>query len=152
MCLEPSREIDLRPKGNCRLIRMFISCTLALVSSGLAQTTEPRSSPAPAPSPKPAPADDADFHAASAAPGPLVRNLVDDQKAIWSSPLKARIEDLNWLAPVVGLAGGLINADSEISSRMSTTNTFTRHSGTASNGGLCLMLDGTEKLYMMGNG
>src|SRR5260370_14192615 len=95
MCLEPSREIDLRPKGNCRLIRMFISCTLALVSSGLAQTTEPRSNPASAPSPKSAPADDGDFHVASAAPGPLVRHLVDDQKCLWSSPFTPRNELCN---------------------------------------------------------
>src|SRR5260370_25937900 len=111
---------------------MFLWGSLVLVPSALAQATDPGSSPASAPSPKPAPADDGDFHAASAAPGPLVRNLVDDQKAIWSSPFKARIEDLNWLGPVVGLTAGLIHADSEISSRISTTNTFTRHSGTAS--------------------
>src|SRR5215831_20602794 len=57
-----------------------------------------------------------------------------------SSPFKARIEDLNWLAPAVGLTAGMINADSELSSRISTTGTFTKHSGTVSNAGLALMV------------
>jgi len=42
-------------------------------------------SSAPAPSSKPWPAKDENPRPASAAPGPLLRNLVDDQKNIWTS-------------------------------------------------------------------
>jgi hypothetical protein len=129
---------------------MFFSCTLALASSGLAQTTGDESHPASAPHTKSSRAADADLHAASAAPGPLLRNLVDDQKNIWTSPFKARVEDLNWLAPAVGLTAGLINADAEVSSRISTTGTFTKHSGTVSNAGVALMVGGAGSLYLVG--
>src|SRR5262249_48379821 len=113
---------------------MFLWCTMAFASAGPAQTPESRSDPGSAsPRSKKPPAGDDQSHKASVAPGLLLRNLVDDQKNIWSSPFKARIEDLNWLAPAVGLTAGLINADSELSSRISTTRPFTKPPGTASN-------------------
>ncbi|HEU5414607.1 MAG TPA: hypothetical protein VFW31_12650, partial [Candidatus Angelobacter sp.] len=41
--------------------------------------------------------------AATVVPGPLLRNIVYDQKTIWTSPFKAKVEDLNWIVPMVGL-------------------------------------------------
>lgn len=131
---------------------MSFWCMVVLASSGLAQTpgTGGNSSPASRAPDKPSPGDEQDVHTASAAPGPLLRNLVDDQRTIWTSPFKARIEDLNWLAPAAGLTAGLINADAEISSRISTTGTLAKHSGTVSNAGLALMLGGTGGMYVLG--
>jgi Capsule assembly protein Wzi/PAP2 superfamily len=130
---------------------MFIWCAMSLASAGLAQTAESgrEHGSAAARSEKSSAADDQSHHA-SAAPGPLLRNLVDDQKDIWTSPFKARVEDLNWLAPAVGLTAGLINADSELSSRISTTGTFTKHSGTVSNAGVALIVGGAGSLYLVG--
>src|SRR5579872_2762121 len=76
-------------------------------------------------------ADDSDH--ASLAPPKLLRNLAEDQKDIWTSPFKARTRDLNWLLPLTGVTVGLINADSELSSRLSTTDTLGKRSGTLSN-------------------
>jgi Capsule assembly protein Wzi/PAP2 superfamily len=141
----------LRLAGYNGFVVMFVWCTIAFASAGLAQTAESRREPgsAPARSEKSSAADDQSHHA-SAAPGPLLRNLVDDQKNIWTSPFKARVEDLNWLAPAVGLTAGLINADAELSSRISTTGTFTKHSGTVSNAGVALMVGGAGSLYLVG--
>src|SRR5215472_7693339 len=87
---------------------------------------------------------------ASAAPGALLRNFAGDQESIWTSPFKARIEDMNWLVPIAGGSAGLINADAELSSRISGTGTFTKHSSTISNAGVSAMVGGTGSLYLLG--
>lgn len=91
-----------------------------------------------------------DGSGASAAPAQLMRNLAQDQKAIWISPFKAKIEDLNWLVPMAGITAGLISADAELSSRISTTNAFARHAGTISNAGFAAALAGSGGLYFLG--
>ncbi len=87
---------------------------------------------------------------ASASPAAFLRNFAEDQQTIWSSPFKVRIEDLNWLVPAAGLTAGLINADAELSSRISGSGTFSRHSSTISNAGVALMVGGTGSLYLLG--
>lgn len=87
---------------------------------------------------------------ASLVPSTFISNLAQDQRDLWSSPFKARIQDLNWLVPVAGLTAGLINADSELSSRISSTGTLARHSSTFSNAGLALALGGSGGIYLLG--
>jgi len=91
-----------------------------------------------------------DDHYASANPGKFLRNLAHDQKTIWTSPFKARIEDLNWLVPLTGLSVGLINADAELSSRIEGTSSLGRHGSTVANGGVALLLGGSGSLYLLG--
>lgn len=86
----------------------------------------------------------------SAVPSQFVFNVLRDQKNIWSSPFKARIQDLNWIVPIAGVTAGLINADAELSSRIDTTGTFARHAGTISNAGVALALGGAGGLYLLG--
>lgn len=87
---------------------------------------------------------------AGLAPPIFLRNLADDQKTLWSSPFKARVEDLNWLIPIAGITAGLINADSELSSRVSTSGTLAAKSSTISNAGLAVAVGGTGSLYLLG--
>jgi hypothetical protein len=87
---------------------------------------------------------------ASLSPYLFLRNLADDQKTLWSSPFKARVQDLNWLVPLAGLTAGLINADSELSSRISNTGTLVTRSRTFSNAGLAIALGGSGGLYLLG--
>ena len=91
-----------------------------------------------------------DSRAATAAPLGFARNFAGDQQAFWTSPFKARIQDLNWLAPITGLTVGLMKSDAELSSRISGAGTFTRHSSAAANGGLALLEGGTTGLYLLG--
>ena len=91
-----------------------------------------------------------DEHPATALPGPFFKNILYDQKTIWTSPFKARIEDLNWIVPVVGFTAGMINADAELSSRIDATGTFSRHAGTISNAGLAAAVAGGGGLYLLG--
>lgn len=94
--------------------------------------------------------EDASKRQASLVPQRFFRNLAFDQRQIWTSPFKARVQDLNWLVPMVGLTAGLINADAELSSRIDTTGTFSRHSTTVANAGLATMVAGGGGLYLLG--
>jgi hypothetical protein len=87
---------------------------------------------------------------ATVVPGPFLRNIVYDQKTIWTSPFKAKVEDLNWIVPMVGLTAGMINADAELSSRIDTTGSFSKHAGTISNAGLAAAVAGGGGLYLIG--
>ncbi len=91
-----------------------------------------------------------DYEPASASPPVFLRNLARDQKAIWTAPFKARIQDLNWIAPMVGLTAGLINADAELSSRIDTTGTFSKHGSTIANAGVAAMVGGAGGMYLLG--
>jgi len=91
-----------------------------------------------------------DPHPASLVPPVFINNLAQDQKEIWSSPFKARIEDLNWLVPIVGVTAGLINADSELASRISATGRLAKHSSTLSNVGLAVAIGGGGGMYLWG--
>ena len=106
--------------------------------------------PAPTPVPKPPAAGRSDSDQASLVPTRFLRNLAVDQKDIWTSPFHARIRDLNWLVPAIGLSAGLVNADAELSSRLSTTGSGYKHAGTISNGGLAAMVAGSGGLYLIG--
>src|SRR5215472_12752583 len=111
-----------------------------------AQTTQNQSPDTSDPTRSTAPA----VYPASAAPGPALRNLLRDQEDIWTSPFKARVQDLNWILPMAGVAAGALNADKELSSRISTTGTLARQSNTASNAGLGLALGGPGLLWVAG--
>jgi hypothetical protein len=124
------------------LLFAFTAASWGQVSDGMAST------PTPSPTPKAFSVDDT--HAASDNPVQFMRNLGRDQKAIWTSPFKARIQDLNWLVPMAGLTAGLINADAELSSRINVNNTFPKHSGTVSNVGVGIALGGSAGLYLLG--
>jgi membrane-associated phospholipid phosphatase len=100
--------------------------------------------------PQPAPQGEKERPEASASPKGFLRNIARDQKDIWTSPAKVRVNDINWLAPMAGLTAGLINADEEFSSRLSNTGTLFKRSSTASNAGVAAMLAGTGSLYFLG--
>ena len=88
--------------------------------------------------------------AASVVPGPFIRNLAFDQKTIWTSPFKATTRDLNWVAPLIGLELGLINADAELSSRIDPNSNLSKHGSTISNAGLALAVAGGAGFYLAG--
>ena len=100
--------------------------------------------PAPAPQPKD------ERLAASAAPVPFLLNVARDQQTIWSGPFKARVQDLNWIVPIIGVTAGLIKSDAELSSRIDTTSSFSQHANSISNGGVALALGSAGGLYLLG--
>ncbi len=131
--------------GNCRL-----ACVLVLFITATATWGQSNGSAPATPSPTPIPHAVDDSHYASDNPLKFLRNVARDQKDIWTSPFKARVQDLNWIVPLTGLSVGLINADAELSSRIKGTSTLGKHSSTISNGGVGLALGGSGALYLLG--
>src|SRR6478672_6625845 len=135
--------------GNCRLALLLVIFFAVTATWGQSSDSSAASStPTPTPTPVTHPVEDS--HYASDNPVKFFRNVGHDQKAIWTSPFKARIQDLNWIVPLVGVSAGLINADAELSSRITGTDSFSRHSSTISNAGLGLALGGSGGLYLLG--
>ncbi|HEV2991372.1 MAG TPA: capsule assembly Wzi family protein [Candidatus Angelobacter sp.] len=99
---------------------------------------------------KPKPHSPQKSYPATIAPKGLARNILQDQKDIWTGPFKARVEDLNWIVPAIGLTAGAINADAELSSRIKTTGTLAKNSGNLSNAGLGLAVGGSGALWLIG--
>src|SRR5580765_525369 len=126
------------------LLVFFVAATATWGQSIDSASATTGASPAPSPVPQ-AQADD-DSRQASANPVKFVRNLARDQKDIWTSPFKAKIQDLNWIIPLAGVSAGLINADAELSRRIDTNNSFSRHSSTIANAGVGLLLGGSGGL------
>ena len=135
--------------GNCRLALLLIVLFAATATWGQsADSSTASSKPTPTPTPVTHATDDP--HPASDNPLKFLRNLGRDQKDIWTSPFKARVQDLNWIVPLTGMSAGLINADAELSSRITGTSTLGKHASTVSNGGVAFMLGGSGGLYLLG--
>ena len=49
----------------------------------------------------------------------FLKNLIIDQKVIWTSPSHLRFGDMNWLVPVGAIAAGSLMADTGISKSLS---------------------------------
>ena len=115
--------------GNCRLALLLVIFFAAPATWG--QSSDSSTAPStPSPTPSPAAHHADDSHYASDNPVKFLRNLGYDQKDIWTSPFKARVEDLNWIVPLIGVSAGLINADAELASRIKGTSTLGKHSST----------------------
>src|SRR5258707_2254138 len=133
--------------GNCRLALPLVLFVTTTASWGQSSNTVPS---APTPTPTPVQHAAGDSHYASDNPLKFLRSLAHEQKDIWTSRFKARVQDLNWIVPLAGVSIGLINADAELESRIKGTSTLGKHSSTFSNGGVALMLGGSGSLYLLG--
>ncbi len=137
------QKIRMRQLVVCILLLILAATPFAEGQNGPSTTSQ--SAPVASPSPEP----DVE-HPASAVPTRFISNVLVDQKEIWTSPFKARIQDMNWLVPMIGLTAGMINADAELSSRVDVNGTLGSHASTLSNGGLAAALGGAGGLYLLG--
>lgn len=81
---------------------------------------------------------------------PLLKNIADDQKSIWSSPFHLRLRDANWLVPLAGLAAALVATDSETSRHLSNSPNRINESRTFSNLGAASLIGAAGGLYLWG--
>ena len=49
----------------------------------------------------------------------LGRSFLQDQKQIWTSPMRLRFSDTEWLVPLAGISAGLLVTDRDVSSHLS---------------------------------
>ena len=64
--------------------------------------------------------DSADQDSSSSARGltSLGKDFLQDQKQIWTSPLRLEFSDVDWLVPVSGFAAGLFVTDRDVSTHI----------------------------------
>lgn len=81
---------------------------------------------------------------------PLVKNIVGDQKAIWTSPRHLRAEDATWLVPLGGLVAAELATDRDTSLHLSNSPSRLKHSRDLSNLGAASLIGTAGGLYLLG--
>jgi Capsule assembly protein Wzi/PAP2 superfamily len=80
----------------------------------------------------------------------LVKNIAVDQRAIWTSPARVRLEDATWLVPLGGLTAGFIATDRDTSLHISQAPKTLNHYKSLSDYGIAGMAGGVGALYFWG--
>jgi membrane-associated phospholipid phosphatase len=80
----------------------------------------------------------------------LLRNLAEDQKAIWTSPAKVRLGEATWLVPFAGVAAGFLVTDRDANLHMGGTPATLTRFDHFSNYGLAGMAGAGAGLYLLG--
>src|SRR5882724_10424795 len=81
---------------------------------------------------------------------PFLKNLVSDQKAIWTSPLRLRWADGTWLFPLAAVTGGFFATDRAVPPALSTDPRTLDRYNSVSNYGLYSMVGAGAGLYLWG--
>ena len=81
---------------------------------------------------------------------PLVKNILSDQKAIWTSPTHLRWADGTWLLPMAALMGGLFATDRAVPPALSNDPRRLGRYVSVSNYGLYSMIGAGGGLYLWG--
>jgi len=78
-------------------------------------------------------------------------NLLSDQKAFWTSPLRIRLDDANWLVPFAAATTALIGSDTSIEKELPTSPTLIQHSRSFSNYSLASLAGVAGGMYLWGS-
>src|SRR5579863_5119016 len=80
----------------------------------------------------------------------LLKNIVDDQKAIWTSPRNLRLVDADWLLPLGIATGGMLATDTEYSKHLSSSPRRLNSSENTSNYGIGSLVGIEGGFYLWG--
>jgi hypothetical protein len=80
----------------------------------------------------------------------LLKNLEEDQKAVWTSPAHLDLVDAEWLVPLGAAAGGLLATDTEYSKHLSNSPARLKDSLNFSNYGIGAMAGVGGGFYLWG--
>src|SRR5258706_536506 len=81
----------------------------------------------------------------------LLKNIAEDQKALWIGPKNLRWVDADWLAPLGGAAAAMFATDSTYSRHLSNSPNRIKYSKDLSNYGLASMIGIGGGLYLLGH-
>ena len=81
---------------------------------------------------------------------PLLKNIMRDQKAIWTSPAKVRFENADWLVPLGGITAGFIVSDRDANLHLGHSPATLKHYSDLSNYGVAGMAGAAGGLYLWG--
>ena len=80
----------------------------------------------------------------------LLKNLVGDQRAIWTSPRHLQLGDVNWLVPLGAITAASLVADTGISKAVTGSPSRVSKSNTFSNYGLAALGGAVGGSYLLG--
>ena len=78
-----------------------------------------------------------------------IKDFVEDQKQIWSSPLRIRPSDAAWLVPLAGITAGLFVTDRQYSASLSQNPSTLSHYKTVSDYGVASLIGAGAGLYLL---
>jgi hypothetical protein len=78
----------------------------------------------------------------------FARNFVADQKRFWTSPLKLRVEDAQWVVPLVGAMTVVTLSDGSIERKLPTNASFIKQSKTFSDYGVVTYAGAVASAYL----
>jgi membrane-associated phospholipid phosphatase len=79
----------------------------------------------------------------------LGKDFLEDQKQIWTSPVRLRFSDADWLVPASGFAAGLFVTDRDVSTHLSNDPKTISHYKTLSNAGIAALVGGAGGLWLL---
>jgi membrane-associated phospholipid phosphatase len=81
----------------------------------------------------------------------LAGKFLDDQRTIWTSPVRFRFSDTEWLVPLSGLTAGLFVTDRDFSKHLSQNPTTISHYKTLSNVDVAALVGGAGGMWLLGH-
>src|SRR6266478_4810662 len=81
----------------------------------------------------------------------LLKNIAEDQKALWVGPKNLRWVDADWLVPLGGAAAAMFATDTEYSKHLSNSPNRIKYSKDLSNYGIASMIGIGGGLYVLGH-
>jgi hypothetical protein len=81
----------------------------------------------------------------------LLKNIAEDQKAVWIGPKNVRLVDADWLVPLGGAAAAMFATDSSYSRHLSNSPNRIKYSKDLSNYGIASMVGIGGGLYVWGH-
>src|ERR1700722_19903502 len=80
----------------------------------------------------------------------LLKNIVLDEKAIWTSPAHLRLADADWIIPFAGIAAVSFATDTHFSRGLTRSPSFVSKTNSFSNYGLAALGGVTGGMYLLG--
>src|ERR1700683_1880076 len=80
----------------------------------------------------------------------FLRNMVMDQKTIWTSPFHLRVGDATWLLPLAEITGGFFATDRATARALSNNQSSLNRSRNFSNYGVAAFVGASGGLYVLG--
>src|SRR6202162_3103016 len=81
----------------------------------------------------------------------LLRDFVNDQKTIWTSPSHLRLVDADWLVPLGGALAAMLATDMETSKHLSNSANLIKYSNDVANYGVGSLVAVGGGLYLWGH-
>jgi membrane-associated phospholipid phosphatase len=79
----------------------------------------------------------------------LGKDFLEDQRQIWTSPVRLRFSDADWLVPVGGFAAGLFVTDRDVSTHLSSDPKTISHYKTLSTAGVAALVGGAAGMWLL---